>query len=55
MLRSQVLAVSDVSTALYNENGLDVKALKAHAALGKPLSEFQGRVPSRVVHCKWPR
>eukprot|EP00775_Hariotina_reticulata_P006184 gene6184-6422_t len=38
----QVLAVSDVSTALYNENGLDMKALKAHTAQGKPLSAFQG-------------
>lgn len=38
----KVLAVSDVSSALANEGGLDVKALRAHVAAGKPLAEFGG-------------
>jgi glutamate dehydrogenase (NAD(P)+) len=38
----KVVAVSDVSSAVANEKGLDVKALRAHAATGKPLGEFAG-------------
>lgn len=38
----KVVAVSDVSTAVANEKGLDVKALRAHAAKGRPLGEFEG-------------
>jgi glutamate dehydrogenase (NAD(P)+) len=38
----KVVAVSDVSSATGNEKGLDIKALRAHAATGKPLGEFAG-------------
>eukprot|EP00878_Enallax_costatus_P000638 GHUV01000741.1.p1 GENE.GHUV01000741.1~~GHUV01000741.1.p1 ORF type:complete len:451 (+),score=119.24 GHUV01000741.1:190-1542(+) len=38
----KVQAVSDASSAVYNEAGLDIKALRAHAAGGKPLGEFTG-------------
>lgn len=38
----KVVAVSDVSSAVGNEKGLDIKALRAHAATGKPLGEFSG-------------
>lgn len=30
----KVLAVSDVNSALFNEGGLDIKALRAHLAQG---------------------
>lgn len=36
----KVVAVSDVSSAIHNENGLDIRALRAHAATGQPLSLF---------------
>jgi len=38
----KVVAVSDVSSAVANDKGLDVKALRAHAATGRPLGEFAG-------------
>lgn len=38
----KIVAVSDVSSAVGNEKGLDIKALRAHAATGKPLGEFSG-------------
>jgi len=38
----KVVAISDVTSAVANEKGLDVKALRAHAAAGKPLSSFAG-------------
>lgn len=38
----KVVAVSDVSSAIGNEKGLDIKALRAHAATGRPLGEFSG-------------
>ena len=38
----KVIAVSDVGSAIINEAGLDIKALRRHAAAGKPLSEFDG-------------
>lgn len=38
----RVQAVSDATSAVYNEAGLDVKALRQHVALGKPLGEFTG-------------
>jgi glutamate dehydrogenase/leucine dehydrogenase len=39
----KVLAVSDVSHALVNEGGLDIKALRTHVA--------QGAARARVVWC----
>jgi glutamate dehydrogenase (NAD(P)+) len=33
----KVLAVSDAFGAIQNENGLDVKALRAHVAAGAPI------------------
>ncbi|KAF6263223.1 hypothetical protein COO60DRAFT_1491188 [Scenedesmus sp. NREL 46B-D3] len=38
----KVLAVSDAFGAIQNENGLDIKALRAHVAAGKQLTEFGG-------------
>jgi glutamate dehydrogenase (NAD(P)+) len=38
--RARVVAVSDVEGGLYDERGLDVPALIAHAATRRPLSEF---------------
>lgn len=38
----KVTAVSDAFGAIQNENGLDIKALRAHVAAGKPLAEFGG-------------
>src|SRR3989475_10607537 len=37
-----VLAVSDVSGAVVNEAGLDVPGLLAHAAAGRPVTEWPG-------------
>ena len=36
----KVLAVSDAFGAVYNEQGLNVKALRKYLAGGKPLKEF---------------
>lgn len=36
----KVIAVSDVSSAIINEKGLDIKALRAHLGAGKALGEF---------------
>ena len=38
----QVIAVSDVASATANPGGLDIAALKAHSAAGKPLKDFPG-------------
>lgn len=35
-------AVSNTELQVVNEKGLDVTALRAHAATGRPLSEFTG-------------
>ena len=44
----KVLAVSDAFGAVYNEQGLNVKALRKHIAEGKPLKEFpEGQDPAR--------
>src|SRR5438093_1207848 len=39
---AKVVAVSDVSGAVVNEAGLDVPGLLAHAAAGRPVTEFPG-------------
>lgn len=36
----KVTAISDVHGAVHNEKGIDIKALRAHVAAGKPLAEF---------------
>lgn len=36
----KVIAVSDAFGAIYNENGLDIKALRRHIADGDLLSAF---------------
>lgn len=38
----KVLAVSDVSGALFNDKGLDIPAVVAHVAAGNALAEFPG-------------
>src|SRR2546427_12852141 len=53
-----VLAVSDVSGAVVNEAGLDVPGLLAHAAAGRPVTEWPGgRAVSNdelwSVPCRW--
>lgn len=37
-----MVAVSDVTSAVHNPKGLDVAALREHAAKGQPLSTFTG-------------
>ena len=37
-----IIAVSDVSGAIYNESGLDIPAISAHAKSGKLLDSYQG-------------
>ncbi len=39
---AKIIAVSDVSGAIYNENGLDIPAITAHAKSGKLLDTFTG-------------
>ncbi|HEY3265478.1 MAG TPA: Glu/Leu/Phe/Val dehydrogenase [Armatimonadota bacterium] len=39
---ARILAVSDVHGAVHNDKGLDIPALAAHAAAGKPVAEFPG-------------
>ncbi|MEW5302066.1 MAG: hypothetical protein WDW36_004876 [Sanguina aurantia] len=39
-LGGKVIAISDVSGAIYNEKGLDILALRKHSAAGKSLKEF---------------
>jgi len=39
---AKVIAVSDVSGGVVNEKGLDIPALLAHTAAGKPVREWQG-------------
>ena len=36
----KVVAVSDAFGAIYNEKGLDIKALRKHIASGSPLKDF---------------
>jgi glutamate dehydrogenase len=38
----KVIAISDIDACVYDANGLDVKALKAHVDAGNPLSSFPG-------------
>ena len=38
----KVIAVSDIDACVYDPNGLDVKALKAHVDAGHSLSSFEG-------------
>lgn len=40
--RTQIVGVSCSETAVYNENGLDVPALRQHVAAGKLLKDFPG-------------
>lgn len=49
----KVVAVSDVNSAIVNEKGLDVKALRQHVASGKPLGEFKEGVsiPHTEILC----
>jgi glutamate dehydrogenase (NAD(P)+) len=39
---AKVIAISDVSGGIVNEQGLDIPGLLAHAAAGKPVSEWPG-------------
>jgi len=49
----KVLAVSDAFGAIYNEQGLNVKALRKHIAEGKPLKEFpEGQDPATLLCCR---
>src|SRR5207244_9458967 len=55
---AKVIAVSDVSGGVVNEKGLDIPALLAHTAAGKPVVEWQGgRAISNAeiwtVPCDW--
>ncbi len=45
----KVLAVSDVSGAIMNQEGLDIPAVVAHVAAGNKLTEFAGG--TLVVYC----
>jgi len=46
----QVIAVSDVDGGVVNDHGLDIPALLAHAAAGKPVSEWTGG--KRITHAE---
>ena len=55
---AKVIAVSDVSGGVANEQGLDVPALLAHAAERRPVSEFSGgsRISNEqlwTIPCEW--
>jgi len=55
---ARILAVSDVNGGVYNDKGLDVPALLAHVAQGKPVSEWTGgkRIPNEelwTIPCEW--
>jgi glutamate dehydrogenase (NAD(P)+) len=45
-----VIAVSDVSGGIYNDKGLDIPALLAHTAQGKPVSEWKD---GKRIPCEW--
>jgi glutamate dehydrogenase (NAD(P)+) len=54
----KVVAVSDVEGGITNDRGLDIPALLAHAAAGKPVSDWTGgaRVSNEVlwtIPCDW--
>ena len=44
-----MLAVSDAFGAIYNEQGLDIVALRKHIAEGKPLKEFPEGKPISML------
>ena len=47
----KVLAVSDAFGAIFNEQGLNIKALRKHIAEGKPLKEFpEGKNLPATLH-----
>ena len=48
----KVIAVSDAFGAIYNENGLDIKALRRHIADGDLLSAFSEGAPG-TNHLTW--
>jgi glutamate dehydrogenase (NAD(P)+) len=53
-----VIAVSDVSGGIYNDKGLDIPALLAHTAQGKPVSEWKDgkRITNEelwTIPCQW--
>jgi glutamate dehydrogenase (NAD(P)+) len=55
---AKVIAVSDVGGGVVNEDGLDVPALLAHAAAGKPVSEWPRGKPITndqlwTLPCDW--
>jgi glutamate dehydrogenase (NAD(P)+) len=55
---AKVIAVSDVEGGIYNEQGLDIPGLLAHAAQGRPVSEWQGgkRITNDelwTIPCEW--
>jgi glutamate dehydrogenase (NAD(P)+) len=47
---AKVIAVSDVEGGITNDRGLDVPALLAHAAAGKPVSDWSGG--KRISHAE---
>lgn len=53
----KVTAISDVHGAIHNEKGIDVKALRAHVAAGKPLAEYSeatvGGPQLAPCCCRW--
>ena len=55
---AKVVAVSDVEGGIYNDKGLDVPGLLAHAAQRRPVSEWKGgkRITNEelwAVPCEW--
>ena len=42
---AKVIAVSDVNGAIFNKNGLDIRALRAHYQTAKTLAGFEGGEP----------
>jgi glutamate dehydrogenase (NAD(P)+) len=55
---AKIVAVSDVEGGIYNEQGLDVVGLLAHAAQRRPVSEWKGgkRITNDdlwIVPCDW--
>jgi glutamate dehydrogenase (NAD(P)+) len=55
---AKVHAVSDVAGGIYNDRGLDIPALLAHVAQGRPVSEWKGgkRITNEelwTIPCDW--
>ena len=55
---AKVIAVSDVAGGIVNEQGLDIPALLAHTAAGKPVPEWSGGERIRgeqiwTIPCEW--